>query len=442
MIELQPGDEIQLEDRDEAAVVIEEIGRGGQGIVYKVDLNGKTYALKWYNLGTLNNVDDFRKNITQNIFDGAPSPSFLWPKYLSKMQKSSFGYLMDIRPKGFYQLSDILNKKDKNGNKVEFAGDWTPIITAALNIVNSFRALHRKGKSYQDLNDGNFFINTNTGDVLICDNDNVAPDMKNLGIGGKPGYMAPEIVRADGKPNTLTDQHSLAVILFKLFMRHDPFMGKKFAACVCLTEDTERKLYGEEPIFIFDPKDSSNSPIVGVHPNPIKLWPYYPNYIQQAFIKTFCDGVKNPNERLPDNEWQKILIRFRDDVVTCNCGNEIIVSLLRTRNTFKCDQCGMVCSYPMQLHVKDFFVNLFPRNKLYLCHTNASSDDFNTITGQIVQNKNNPSIWGIRNMSGDEWITQMANDKASTVQQNSVAPIVEALRIKFSQTLYGTIERR
>ena len=30
------------------------------------------------------------------------------------------------------------------------------------------------GYSYQDLNDGNFFINPQSGDVLICDNDNVA----------------------------------------------------------------------------------------------------------------------------------------------------------------------------------------------------------------------------------------------------------------------------
>lgn len=35
--------------------------------------------------------------------------------------------------------------------------------------------LHRHGYSYQDLNDGNFFINPESGDVLICDNDNVMP---------------------------------------------------------------------------------------------------------------------------------------------------------------------------------------------------------------------------------------------------------------------------
>ena len=63
--------------------------------------------------------------------------------------------------------------------------------------------------SYQDLNDGNFFIDVSNGDILICDNDNVTPDgMKNAGnIGGKPGYMAPEIVCGKSHPNSLTDCH-------------------------------------------------------------------------------------------------------------------------------------------------------------------------------------------------------------------------------------------
>ena len=70
----------------------------------------------------------------------------------------------------------------------------------SLDICCAFRALHLKGLSYQDLNDGNFFINGETGRVLICDNDNVAPDGDNTtGIRGKARYMAPEVV--SGKKN-------------------------------------------------------------------------------------------------------------------------------------------------------------------------------------------------------------------------------------------------
>lgn len=34
--------------------VLDEFGSGGQGTVYKVSYNGKTYALKWYHPGVFN----------------------------------------------------------------------------------------------------------------------------------------------------------------------------------------------------------------------------------------------------------------------------------------------------------------------------------------------------------------------------------------------------
>ena len=57
--------------------VIEELGRGGQGIVYKVDYDGAFYALKWYisdckpafyanlenNVDSLKNVDQTEASI-------------------------------------------------------------------------------------------------------------------------------------------------------------------------------------------------------------------------------------------------------------------------------------------------------------------------------------------------------------------------------------------
>ena len=54
--------------------VIEELGRGGQGIVYKVDYDGAFYALKWY-------ISDckpaFYANLENNVKNGAPNESFL-----------------------------------------------------------------------------------------------------------------------------------------------------------------------------------------------------------------------------------------------------------------------------------------------------------------------------------------------------------------------------
>ena len=46
-MELQNGTKVNLTIGSQATV-IKELGRGGQGIVYLVDLDGQQMALKWY----------------------------------------------------------------------------------------------------------------------------------------------------------------------------------------------------------------------------------------------------------------------------------------------------------------------------------------------------------------------------------------------------------
>jgi DNA-binding helix-hairpin-helix protein with protein kinase domain len=310
MAELKQGAKIKLKNGAFAdAEIVRFLGEGGQGAVYEVNVGGKPHALKWYHVGKLKNKDAFRKNLRANIEDAglslAANKKFLWPKYLTEERGGTFGYVMDIRPKEYTDFPAILNAKDKKGNKIAFKSTEVMIL-AALNLVNAFRELHRKGLSYQDLNDGNFFININTGDVLICDNDNVTPDgQENAGgVGGKPGYMAPEIVRGEAKPGERTDCHSLAVVLFKLFFRDNPLQGAEFEKIPCLTEKRELELFGTKPVFIYDPDDASNRPVQGVHANVISLWPRFPQFFRDAFLESFAKGMKNPQVRLVENEWQ------------------------------------------------------------------------------------------------------------------------------------------
>ncbi|MCL2134510.1 MAG: serine/threonine-protein kinase [Candidatus Bathyarchaeota archaeon] len=443
MKDFETGAKIPLELSGDATI-ISRLGSGGQGTVYKVSLNDKEYALKWYHPNGIKNHEKFRKNLRTNIKKGTPDKKFLWPLYLTEKQAESFGYIMELRPKDFSDFADILNAKDKDGNKLIFS-DLRSMINAALNIVNGFRQLHRKGLSYQDLNDGNFFINVNTGDVLICDNDNVAPDQESFGIGGKPGYMAPEVVRGSVKPHAVTDYHSLAVILFKLLIRHDPLMGTNYVNSVCITEKKELELYGTNPIFIFDPQDFSNRPYAGVHNNPIKLWPKYPKYLQDAFIQSFSEGMKNPDKRLPENEWQKLLIQLRDDLIVCSCGAPIFIGNANfdSNNIAVCVSCGRKFSKPMKLKIKTFEVNMFPKNKLYKCHTvdnMEGSDDYMTETGEVIQNKNNPSIWGIRNTSEDTWLMKTPDGTTISIPPNAVVPIVDNVEVTFTNIL-GRIQK-
>ena len=184
---MKVGDRVPLELGGEAEIT-QLLGQGGQGAVYRASYRGRDYALKMYFTKKLKNPAMFRENLQHLCEDGSSSPAFVMPLMMTADTSEGFGFLMELIPPEYAPFSDILNAR------VKFSGLYS-IVNAAIKITSAFRELHNSGRSYQDLNDGGFFIRPTDGDVLICDCDNIAPYGENLGIAGKPGYMAPEIVR-------------------------------------------------------------------------------------------------------------------------------------------------------------------------------------------------------------------------------------------------------
>jgi len=441
MIELSAGQSVEMEYGGNAKI-IKSLGSGGQGIVYLAEFNGMNYALKWYDVDKIKNPQAFRKNIERNINDGAPSSKFLWPKYLTKPIEgsTSFGYLMDLRPEGYDSFVDILNMYRLDVDpltgrakkiKIQFTSLFA-LVTAVINIVNAFRQLHRAGKSYQDLNDGGFFINVNTGDVMVCDCDNIAPDGYNFGIGGKPGYMAPEIVRGISKPDVQTDKYSLAVVLFKLLFRGDPMEGEKVIKDICLTEASELKHYGKETIFVFDPSNNTNRPVRGIHDNVIKFWGIYPEYIRKAFTYTFTVGIREPSKRIIENQWQKLFIRLRNEIISCSCGRTTFASSFSadSRNTLKCQKCGSEIQTLAFSNI-NYRIPIYKGHKFFACDTVPGSDDFNRVTGEVVENKLKKGMLGIKNLSGQSWNVKMPDGKVYRIDSGRGFPIWDGLLIDF-----------
>ncbi|MDD3491205.1 MAG: serine/threonine-protein kinase [Paludibacter sp.] len=418
-IELKVGNSITVKRK---------LGEGGQGIVYLVEMNGKQYALKWY---THDCSKDFYNNLDNNIKNGAPTASFLWPQFLTVWKEKRFGYIMALRPDEYKDFSHFLLAK------VRF-GSLSAMTNAALQISNAFRELHRKGYSYQDLNDGNFFIHPTTGEVLICDNDNVAPYGKNLGIAGKCRYMAPEVVLRKSLPNADTDRFSLGILLFMLLFNNHPLEGKLIAGVPCMTDQMERRFYGSSPVFIFDPTNDTNRPVMGIHTNAIRRWPIFPQFIKDAFIHIFgAEGIHEPNKRNPENEWLKLFVRLRNETVKCSCGGETFINIDASEST--CINCGKKLGKPLTLNVGRNRIVMFPGQKTYSIHTKSGSEDFSTITGEVIQNKNNPALWGIRNLSTDSWMCTMPDGTQKTILTNEVVPVFKDINLVFASGLKGEI---
>ena len=431
MKEFQKGQRIRTASGGELEV-IQKLGEGGQGIVYKVNYNGKQLALKWYFGNKLSNADKFYRNIQNNIKQGAPTSAFLWPLEITEYFEGSFGYLMELRPSEYKDFSLFLLAK------VHFA-NIEAIINTALCITNGFRELHNKGYSYQDLNDGNFFVNPKTGDVLICDNDNVAPYGENLGIAGKCRYMAPEVVMGKKRPDSHTDRFSLAVVLYMLLFLNHPLEGKR-TMCPCLTEELERKFYGSDPVFVWDSTNDSNRPVRGVHTNEIKLWPLYPEFVRKTFEKAFSHEVMVGNDtthRVIEKEWQEVFTTLRDLMVKCSCGSETFID--PSKQACQCINCGKSIERPLILKVKKYHAALTPGKKLYACHVQYDSDDFKEARGEVIASRNNPALLGLRNDSDNTWEAILPNGTSKGYSNGQVIKLGKGIKINFGNGNVGEV---
>ncbi|MCL2042506.1 MAG: hypothetical protein FWG89_00045 [Treponema sp.] len=404
--------------------VQEKLGEGGQGAVYRVANNSKQKALKWYHKNALKNPVKFYENLESNIAKGAPTKSFLWPLDLTQKTDDGFGYIMDLRPGEYKDFSLFLLAKEK------FAS-VTAITNAGLQIIESFRELHNSGYSYQDLNDSNFFVNPKNGDVLICDNDNVAEYGKNLGIAGKCRYMAPEVVLGKELPSIHTDKFSLAVVLFLLLMNNHPLEGKR-SYPPCMTEALERKIYGEEPLFIFDEADDSNSPVPGINNNAIKRWPVYPDYVRRKFTEAFSQSaMKDPAKRVIEKDWLKTFIRLRSEIYKCQSCGEIFFA--DPVHETPCPFCQNIQRFNQHIVLPKMPIAIHDRTKLFECHIDADSDDFKTIAAESVRNEST-GLTELKNRSKKAWLIIDSNGKQTSKAPGKTVPVEKGTQIIFGNT--------
>ena len=399
--------------------VIEQLGEGGQGIVYRVDYNGSPMALKWYKPnGMGKNPQAFYENIKNNVMKGSPQEEFLWPQDITEWNDNAFGYVMGLRPDGYHEVTDFILRK------VTFTS-YRTVIDAALHIVSAFRILHNAGYSYQDLNDGNFFINPKTGKVLICDNDNVAPNGFETGILGKPRYMAPEIVTGKKKPDNLSDRFSMSIILFILFCMNHPLEGKRSLA-PCLTPELQEKLYGTDPIFIMDPTNKENGPDPKIHRNVISVWQYLPRYIQELFLSAFCKkAMENPNARPKELDWIKSLVRFRSETIRCQCGNEVFTL---NGEPCKCEKCKRKLDIPFKLVFSEYAIPGVADSRIYRCQLGTcNADEALKPVGRVMAKKEDRSVLGLKNLTDRSWNATTPSGKAKKVMPGEVIPLKDGI---------------
>lgn len=415
-----------------------ELGVGGQGTVYEVeDQDGRKLALKWYHAPTaeersMRGYEEQRSALQASIGKGGPrlpdlprpSSRFLWPlEYVEKPDVvgangpyAAYGYLMELRPTTHLSIEELVLGRARFGA----TGPYRALCTAAVELADCFRLLHANGLCYKDINDGGAFFDPKTGGVLVCDNDNVRYD-GTPGIIFKPEFAAPEVNRGTANCGTLTDNHSLAVLLYYMFCRGNPLEGVREVNTYVFEDAAKKRTFGTDPIFVFDPNNASNRPVAGVQDSMISNWAHLPGGLKSMFTRVFGEGLTHPGHRPTDQEWLRAFATARDSLFPCgHCHREIFYDRERVKQgttTVTCRFCNQANALPPRLRLQDSLggsiLVLGATATLYADHLRSvggyDAFDFTRVVARVVQNPKNPRIWGLRNESDHTWTSRSAD---------------------------------
>jgi serine/threonine protein kinase len=411
---LPEGAQLRFQGLDQPLTILQGLGGGTQGQVFAVEAGGETLALKWYLPTYLARDQGLPQRLRQSIRLGAPNDDFLWPlalleptpesRPLIRHPEAGFGYLMGLRPPGF------IGAHLHAGGRLDIS--LQNVLRACFFLADGFHQLHLKGLCYKDVSLGNLFLEPGSGRILICDNDNVDIDGGDPGsVLGTKGFMAPEVLLGQSRPGAGSDLFSLAVLIFRLLTRHDPFLGRRELAIRCLDEPARRRLYGEEPVFIFDPEDAGNRPDPGEHAAALVTWPIYPAALQALFLQTFCSGLKQPQRRALTGQWTLALARCLDQRQLCpSCGQE---TFPEPEQDSHCWHCGASLPRPLRLRSGHSSITAAAGNALYRHHIDRLARlDLHNPLGRVEAHPRDPALLGLRNLSAETWTVMLSDGRS------------------------------
>lgn len=379
------------------AQVTSLIGQGGQGYVFEVRrATGEPLALKWYKPDSATGQQ--YQEMQRLVEIGSPHDRFLWPLSMARVaHQPGFGYVMHLRDPRYLELSYLLLNADRDGRPLDVS--FASIIELCRQLSFSFLRLHARGLCYRDISFGNVFFEPSSGDVLICDNDNVGIDNGTGRVLGTPYFMAPEVVRDttyQTLPNTDTDRHSLAVLLFySLFLGH-PLEGARTDAGM---RDAHWLMshFGTDPVFCMHPERDDNRPSGIVQ----QYWQIYPQFLRDLFVQAFVDGMERPGARVTEGQWIKAMDRLRDGLLTCpTCGTTNFWSAGEPAVT--CWQDGTPVRPAYLLQVGRRSVAVGPQTVLRSDHL-RSGLDHPLVIGRVEQHPQAADRWGLTNTSDSNW---------------------------------------
>ena len=407
------GSSLECEGIPQPLRILRGLGGGGQGQVFEAELGGEAMAVKWYYPTAIQRDPGLRRRLEESIRATSPNDRFLWPIALLRptaaaaqriqFPEPGFGYLMRLRPPSYVAANEHY------AGRLEIS--LQAVLRCCFDLAEAFHALHSRGFCYKDISLGNLFLDPADGQALICDNDNVDVIGRNQGgVVGTWGFMAPEVGLGLARPDVQSDLFSLAVLIFRLLTRHDPLRGCRELTIPCLDLQAKRRLYAEEPLFIFDPLDPGNRPDSVEHPAPLITWPIYPPLLQELFVQTFGPGMRQSERRALTGQWAQALAATLDRRSCCpHCGQE---NFPEPRQEKLCWSCGLVFAAAPRLVMANGSVALAAGNELHPHHFDPlRAESLRRPLGRVVAHPSRPGVLGLSNLDRHPWQATLSSGK-------------------------------
>ena len=402
------------------------------------------HILRWYNSSTCKNLVNLRAKLEKLQKSDEKNSYILTPKVLTKPSDNGcFGCVYTELTQEYFTLIDIIN-----GYTIEYDIENVPtrknvkfksinaMINASINIAKMFLNFQSKDIHMYSFYGEDLFINIDTGDILfdITNSIYVSNDLKQTNL--ECTYLAPEILKNIDVPNTFSDNYTLAVILFRIFFHDHPLEGKSVIDDTSLNFKERMKHYSDNAIFILDPNNTSNRAIRGVNFTVLSMWNKYPDYLKDAFTKTFCDYLFNPSERITIEKWLTILLHLKCNVLPCVCGRVDFSVLyeLTEESFYKCQRCGSKY-HSMYFKKNGFTIPVYDGNNIYSFLFKDKVSSYDEVMGIIMENKIHKNLFGLKNLSNAEWICDVSNKETKVIKPLDVLPIFAGNTVDF----YGSI---
>jgi serine/threonine protein kinase len=292
-------------------------GYGAQGVVYEDATERKMIKFYYPNGSSVIDEDIIdRLHFIQNI---EMPPNFV--KVEDVIEKPYVGYVME-KVVDHVPLNSFLIP-DKEMSFAEWYNQGFGLrqrIFIGYVIAKAFKSLEKRNLSYCDISGNNILVKikkvlSKTGasktsiSIKMIDVDNIYIAGKGAAtVLGTPRYIAPEVIDRKRNPDVLSDNYSLAVILFELLRIGHPYISDDVLDGS--PEDEEAALAGKYE-YVTDANSKS------MLPEDIVLT----DKLKKLFRRCFVDGKKNRLSRPTAQEFEFALLEATNKVIKCpSCG--------------------------------------------------------------------------------------------------------------------------